>query len=150
MAHAVAFLASDKASFLTGQSSPPTAGSSFEDAEQESRAPHGGARLCYVRPGSGSAWRITRPKQASVRPLPAVSTTSASARARFRRKDTPFRRDPCNTACRRYPRPRRRSHVPGLQGIAIHIDHGAVRDVGDHGVPLDTHGKLCGLRAHRL
>ena len=56
-------------------------------AEQESRAPHGRRpALCYVRPGSGSAWRITRPKQASVRPLPAVSTTSASARARFREK----------------------------------------------------------------
>ena len=40
----------------------------------------------HARPGRGGAWRITRPKQTRVRPLPAVKTTSASARARFREK----------------------------------------------------------------
>ncbi len=40
----------------------------------------------HPRPGRGGAWRITLPKQARVRPLPEVNTTSASARARFREK----------------------------------------------------------------
>ncbi len=88
VAHAVAFLASDKASFLTGEIPRRRRGvHRFKTAEHEPGAPHRGRpALRYVRPGSGSAWRITRPKQASVRPLPAVSTTSASARARFREK----------------------------------------------------------------